>query len=802
MGDPDAPVPQRARPDLRLVGMAAAAWAVTFVTLPGWGWPTVVVIALAAMAAATAVVVRRWQWAAIGAVACCLALTTGLRVGVVHDSPLAALSHDRAAARVTGVLTSDVRLTPAQGVRPESATVVVRVVSIDARGHRVRGGPNVLVRAPGDLAHVLAGHGAGSTLLLSGTLAPAEATDPTGGRLTVRAPPTEVAGPGAWARAINHVRAGLVHATRFSSPDQAGLLPSLVVGDTSRLSSQVVDQFKATGLTHLTAVSGSNLVLLLGFGTMVATRCGARGRVLRVVQVAAVFGFVVLCRVEPSVVRAAAMGLVALAALGRSGVGRSRDRSRGMRHLSAAVMLLMVVDPWLARSWGFALSAGATAGLIACAGVYQRAMSWAPAWLGEAVAVPIAAQLATQPLVTALSGSLSISGLLANALAGPFVGPATVLGMLAAFGSLLPGPLGSVVGGCFGWLGGWVVEPLLQIARFGDALPGGSLTWPATPVGLVLISVLSLTLAWVMPWVLRFRWVVLALAVVLVVALGRTPASPGWPGEWRVAFCAVGQGDAAVLRASRTQAVLVDAGPDPKPVVACLRQLGVRSLPIIVITHFHADHLTGLTAVLDTFPVGRVVISREAPDLASARMVHTAAASHGVPVVTAAAGERWQVGEVGWHTIRAGPVAGAFPAEEATDPENSSENDASVMGVATVGVGEETVRVLLAGDSEPDAQREALRRLGGDAGALAVDVMAMPHHGSSRQERRFWQAADAEVAVASSGVDNDYGHPSGKAIDLAHSLGMTVAATNEQGSLAIRRQGDRLVLVSDKVPRG
>ena len=224
-------------------------------------------------------------------------------------------------------------------------------------------------------------------------------------------------------------------------------------------------------------------------------------------------------------------------------------------------------------------------------------------------------------------------------------------------------------------------------------------------------------------------------------------------------------------------------------------------MPVIVITHFHADHLAGLTAVLDSFPVGRVVISREAPDLPSARMVHAAASSHGVPVVSAVAGERWQVGQVGWHTIRSGPVAGALPAVEATNPENSSENDASVMGVATVGEGEETVRVLLAGDSEPDAQRAALRSLNGDTAALAVDVMAMPHHGSSRQERRFWQAAQAEVAVASSGVDNDYGHPSAKAIDLAHSLGMTVAATNEQGSVAIRRHGDRLVLVSDKAPR-
>ncbi|WP_022910569.1 ComEC/Rec2 family competence protein [Aestuariimicrobium kwangyangense] len=803
MGAADRPAE---RPDLRMVATAAIGWAVTFFCLTATS-PSIVLVAGGGAVLAMAAAARgRWQLSAVAVVGCCLAVTTSLRVGLVHDSPTADLAAQRAAGSLTCVVTSDVRLRPAQGVRPEVATVVVRVVSLDARGRQLRGGPHLTARASGELAEALSHQPAGATVVLQGRLGAAEPDDPTAGSFTVRAPPVLVRGPG-WAdRTVNRMRAALVHATRHSPPDQAALLPSLVVGDTSRLRVDVVEQFKATGLTHLTAVSGSNLVLLLGFGTMVATRLGARGTVLRMVQVGAVLGFVVLCRVEPSVVRAAAMGLVALAALGRSGVGRAKERSRGMRHLAVAVLALMVVDPWLSRSWGFALSAGATAALIACASAFQRAMAWAPAWLAEAVAVPLAAQLATQPLVTALSGTLSVSGLVANALAGPFVGPATVLGMLAAFTSLLPGRPGELVGGGFGWLGGWTVEPLLRIARLGAALPGGSLTWPASPAGLTVISVLSLALCWLAPMLLRRRWLLLALGLVLLLALGRAPASPGWPGRWQVTFCSVGQGDAAVLRAGRGQAVVVDVGPDPKPVVTCLRQLGLVALPVVVITHFHADHLTGLGQVLDTFRVGRIVISREDPSSASAREVHLLAASHGVPVVSAHAGEQWRVGSVTWETIRTGPVAGDVPAtgSQRVDPENSSENDASVMGVATVGaVGDPRggpVRVLLAGDSEPDAQRAALRALTDDS-VLRVDVMAMPHHGSSRQEKRFWQAAGAQVAVSSSGVDNDYGHPAVKAVDLAHSLGMRVAQTNELGSIAIRREDGSLVLVSNRGPQ-
>ena len=139
-----------------------------------------------------------------------------------------------------------------------------------------------------------------------------------------------------------------------------------------------------------------------------------------------VVAFVVVCRVEPSVLRAGAMGLVALA-----GVGLAGGRGKGLRHLCVAVWLLVLLEPWLARSVGFALSTLATAGILWWGRRWALAMTWAPAWLAESVAVPLAAQLATQAVVTAISGEVSVVGLAANALAGPFVGPATVLGLLA-----------------------------------------------------------------------------------------------------------------------------------------------------------------------------------------------------------------------------------------------------------------------------------------------------------------------------------------------------------------------------------
>ena len=137
-----------------------------------------------------------------------------------------------------------------------------------------------------------------------------------------------------------------------------------------------------------------------------------------------VLGFVLLARTEPSVLRAATMGTVGLIGMGHHG------RRRGTRALGAAVLLLLLLDPWLALSPGFALSGLATAGILWLApGWRDRLARWLPRWVAEAVSVPLAAQLACTPLVAAISGQVSLVAVLSNLLAAPAVGPATVLGL-------------------------------------------------------------------------------------------------------------------------------------------------------------------------------------------------------------------------------------------------------------------------------------------------------------------------------------------------------------------------------------
>lgn len=758
------------RPDVRLVPAAAAGWAVCWIAVGFPGWP---LLALAVVALAMGVVgLRRHAWALIvvGLVAgTCLIVSTGHtlanRVGPVAD-----LGRGRAVAHVVLVVSEPRTSSDVTWMRAD-------VVEVTGRGQGWTTRRSVLVLAGGDRAPAWSWLAAGERVRAT---VRAESAEPADGIVAVfRAlgAPESIAGPPGWMRAVERVRSALRATMDGSRPEQAALVPALVVGDTSAMTSTTQESFRLAGLTHLTAVSGTNLTLVLAFVGLAARTAGVRGWWLRVLSAGAVVAFVLLCRAEPSVVRAAAMGMVALAA-----IGRGTRSGAGWRNLAVAVIGLLWFDPYLSRSAGFALSVLACAGIIGWGPGWQaRLAGWLPRWWAEALAVPLAAQVATAPLVTVLSGQVSVVGLIANVLVGPWVGPATVLGLVAALAGTVAVPLGRPAG----WLAGWCVEPVIQLAHRTATLPGASLRWPVTPVGTAVLVACCLLVAWGMGWVLTRPVVGVGCAIVLVLAVLRVPVTPGWPPPgWQVVACSVGQGDATVVRVDDGTAILIDTGPDPAAVSACLGRLRVHRIALLVLSHYHADHIGGLEAVLTTVPTSLVLVAPYASPLASADWVSQVAARYAVPVRVAQVGEDLGVGPVRWRTLGA-----AVPRTALADAggESSQENNGSVLGLVTT----PGLSVLATGDLEREAQ-EAVMRAGVD---LRVTVLKVPHHGSASQDPEFLAATGARVGLIGVGRDNDYGHPAASTMSRLRSLGMTVGRTDTDGDVAVAVAADRSLTV-------
>jgi competence protein ComEC len=464
-------------------------------------------------------------------------------------------------------------------------------------------------------------------------------------------------------------------------------------------------------------------------------------------------GFVLVARPDPSVVRAAAMGSIALVAAIFGG-------RRGVQVLASAVLVLLFTDPWLARAPGFILSVCATAGIVIGADrLAARFARWMPRWCALTLSVPLLAQLACLPALVILSGQVSVVGLAANVVAAPLVAPTTIAGLAGGLLDLVSADLAHVPG----FLAALCAALIIDIAHVAANLSGAVLPWRAP----VWVLVVGFPLALLGLWRVADRpAVICGLAIGLSIAVARPPQF-GWPpAGWLMVACDVGQGDATAINVGAGAAALVDAGPEPFAVDQCLRRLHIRTLPLVVITHAHADHLDGWNGAVRGRRVGLVL--------------HGPSGGPGVPTV---AGDRFRVGRARFEVM--------WPPGDTNEPaadDGTGMNNASVVMRATSG----GVGVLLAGDIETEAQ-DAIVAGGVD---VASDVLKFPHHGSGRQSEKFLAAVGATIATISVGVDNDYGHPAATALQMLRGARTDWRRTDVDGDIALVVRGGRLIVVT------
>jgi competence protein ComEC len=771
------------RPDLRLAGFAVATWlaALAALYLPARcglligaaGFAAAGIVAAGARIASVAMTTTRpavpgrlvpaGRWLAVTVLlgAGCGAAATAVRVAVRDAGPLRTLVDAGATVRADLVVRDDPRTVGVVAGRPPTYLVAVDLTAVHDRdrGTTIRLDARALVLGSDPGWRPLL---PGQRVTVTGRLLAPRGGDLRAAVLSVREAPL-LHGRSSWGqRAAGVLRAGLQRACEPLPDDAGGLLPGLVVGDTSRLDPALEEDFRATGMTHLNAVSGANVAIVLGVVLFVVRWARAGPVVAALVCAVALVGFVILARPSPSVVRAAAMG-----AIGLIGLAAGRPRA-ALPALAAGVAGLVVIDPELAADAGFALSVLATAGLLLLAPRWRDALhrrGW-PKPAAEALAVPAAAQVACGPVVAALSGSVSLVAVPANLLAVPAIAPATLLGIAAAVLS----PVWPAGAEFAAWLGHWPARWLVLVASTGAQVPAGAVGWPGGLAGALLLGVLTVLLL-----IAARRAIVRRLVAVIVLGgvLGALPVrliAAGWPPEgWLVVACEVGQGDAVVLPAGRGRAVVVDAGPEPTAVDRCLRRLGVVQITLFVVSHFHVDHIGGIAGLFRGRRVAAVVTPDWPEPPAGRAAVERLAAGTRTPVVTAGPGWRYAAGRLELTVL--GPV-------EPMRGTSSDPNNNSLVLRARVG----THSVLLPGDAETEEQQAMLTHLG--PRAVAAEILKVAHHGSAYQDPGFLDAVDPRVALVSVGVGNDYGHPNGPLLDRLARGGARVLRTDRSGDVA------------------
>ncbi len=726
------------------------------------------------------------RWAAVIALIAVLlgAFAAALNVSTLTSAPLAGWVDARATVHVHGVIATEPRVRTMTGaaIWQQTSVVEVRLATdhVSARGEGLAIEIPLVLRLP--LGMTIPPPG--TPVDVSGRLAPAFGQSDAAASVSVRTV-MSTGSPGVVDAVAHQMRTGLTAALAGTSPDAGSLVAGLAVGDDSTQPAALGVDMRTSGLSHLTAVSGGNVAIVLAvvLALVILLRLPLAARVAA--ALAALGFFLVLVGPQPSVLRACAMGAIATVGVLTGG------RRAGPSILGAGILLLILLAPWLATSWGFALSAMATAGLILLAvpvGDWLARWRWTRKWppgLREALALTVAAQLATLPVLVAMGGTVGWVALPANLLAMPVVAPVTILGLLAAgLAPVAPG-LATVVAHIAAWPAAWIAG----VAHIGAGLPLAALPWPAGWPGLAALALVALLVLGLLYARRRFLpsglsppvRAVASLAVVagLVVLALLPPGRRGWPPPgWFVIMCDVGQGDALLLRAGEGSAVVVDTGPDPDAIDACLTDAGISAVPAVIVTHFHADHVGGLSGVLRHRSVGEVLLNPIRDPVEEADAADRLLVEAGVATGSISAGDARTVGDVSWQAIwpRRRIGAGSVP------------NNASVVLLVTI----RGRHLLLSGDVETEAQDAFAADLRG----RSFDVVKVPHHGSRNQSPRLIAAAPAPIALISVGVGNDYGQPAAETVAAWRGIGAIVMRTDLEGEVAVVSTGTGLGVVT------
>jgi competence protein ComEC len=562
--------------------------------------------------------------------------------------------------------------------------------------------------------------------------------------------------------------------TRGAGGVRRGIVLGVVLGEDEGLPAEVRDDFRASGLYHLLAVSGQNVAFLaagvFGLGWLLRL-----SRVVReLTTIAVIVAYVLAVGWQPSVARAAVAGaLASLAWL----TARPRDR---WHFLAVGALVLLAWMPTAALDPGFQLSFAAVAAIFLAVPRVRRRFDALPLPqpVADALAVALACALATAPIVLFHFGQVPLYTVVAN-LAAFWAAPLVLaFGLLAAvIDPISPDAaagLSSLAGCCAAWLE--------LVARVVADLPGARVgARPTVVVGIGIVAcwlVLHRTSA-----ISRRRLGQLGLAAgtisaVAVIWIATRPA-PAWvrPVGLRVTFLDVGQGDSVLLETRRAR-ILVDEGPPEAKVAAQLRAMGIRWLTAIVLTHPQRDHVGGAAAVVRTLDVAEVLEPGLAATGPESEEALTAARAGHVPIEIVRAGTTFRLGRLRIEVL--------WPKDEGTASEDPNQN--AVVLIASYG----ETDVFLSADAESDVTSDLRLR--------PVEVMKVAHHGSEDAGL----AAELEtlrprVAVISCGRNNDYGHPRPDTLAALEAVpGLFVYRTDEDGRVVVESDGHEVTVRTDR----
>lgn len=576
----------------------------------------------------------------------------------------------------------------------------------------------------------------------------------------------------------DNFRRRLRHIVRESMPRPlGGILLAILFGDTAYVPETIKINFERAGILHLFAVSGLNLTLAVAFVFWLSRAFRLPPLIRLLSSLTAVFFYLWLVESTPSINRAALMSIVLLFSWY---LARRLDL---LASVSLAAIILLAINPYQLFDISFQLSFGAVLGILMISPVVINVFKEKIRKLVAPAAVTLGAQLAVQPIIAYYFNQLSVVSILANMALVPPVALVTGIGFLAAALALISRPAAALLF--------TTLTPLVSYLNFGAAffanLPG-AVTTVARPSVVAIIfyaAMLIFALYGLSKWKSRADFGTFLIALLLILTLGiwsQVPVAVS-PSGLRVSFLDVGQGDATLIKSPNGQVILVDGAPDFPTLQRGLADRGVRKIDLLVISHAHADHIGGLTGLLQRYPVGLIIDPGFAHPSPLYKELLLQIKEKGIKYRIARKGDEYSLGAVNLKIF--------LPGDFFVKDSNSDVNNSSIVGRLIYG----EFRLLLPGDIE----LEAIDLLLKGSEDLTADVLRTAHHGSRTGTTvPLLRAVKPKEAIISSGKENPYGHPHRQALIRLKAAGVRYWRTDINGDIELRSDGKSYRIWAEK----
>ena len=566
--------------------------------------------------------------------------------------------------------------------------------------------------------------------------------------------------------------------------ERAALLGGILLGQRSGLPSGVEENFRASGVSHLLAVSGLHVGMVTLLAVKLLNILGVKGERAFLLSLPFAAAFTLFAGFRPAVLRAFLM-LVILAV--SQGLGRDRDFPSAMA-LSALVSLLF--NPFFLFMPGFQLSYAGIAAIIYLYEDFTGYFAFLPKFFRGIAAASLAAQLGVAPLTAYYFQQVSLVAILTNLILVAAMVPLLGVGLAGALLAYL-WPLG-------GWLLLQLLSPLLllflTVTEFLAHLPLAFVQVPHMPFYMVFLAYGAL-IACInrkqirrhLPGVkvfLRKHLFAILLILSLLAAVGLVQ-DMGEDKTLEVTFLDVGQGASVYIRTPGGRNILVDTGgalfphsrdPGEDVLLPFLRHRGVKQLDLLFISHPHVDHYDGAFALLEHYPPRLLAVSSPTGEEGYRELLQQAA-ERGAALEVLSAGSRLPLGPGMELTVLHPPKGGLFSGS------GSAENNNSLVLKLTY----HEVSFLFTGDIEEEAER-LLVEGGYD---LHSTILQVPHHGSGTSSgAAFLDKTGPAAAIIPVGA-NPFGHPAPRVLRRLEFQGINVYRTDRHGAVTVYTDGFR-----------